>query len=138
MSEVMAQQERIAELEQQLRDYKYEWEMACERYRAMKQQAKECQAREAKLRKALEQFASVNLTEDNCASFSVANRRIKNIANMALALPHDDTALKEYVKQAQREALLEAADLCRIDDDPTGTVEGMLKNYLRRRAEELK
>jgi hypothetical protein len=34
---------------------------------------------------ALEQFANVELSDDNCASYEVANKRIRNIANAALA-----------------------------------------------------
>jgi hypothetical protein len=33
---------------------------------------------------ALQQFADCNLNESNCASFDVANRRIRRIANLAL------------------------------------------------------
>jgi hypothetical protein len=35
---------------------------------------------------ALEMFAKCNLTDENCASLEVANRRIRNTARTALAL----------------------------------------------------
>lgn len=38
------------------------------------------------MRNALEQFAVCNLDESNCASFNVANSRIRSIARAALAL----------------------------------------------------
>ena len=37
------------------------------------------------LLKALQQFAECNLNDDNCASLELASKRIRNIANAALA-----------------------------------------------------
>jgi hypothetical protein len=62
----------------------------------------ESQAREAKLRKVLE-LAEVWRTKT-----LFAMRR--DMYEAAIALPADDTALKESIKQAKREALLEAAE----------------------------
>jgi hypothetical protein len=73
----------------------------------LEQQLAECQADNKRLRDALKQFAEVRLSEDNCASFEVANKRIKNIAVKALALPSDSTAPDALKKQWQREALIE-------------------------------
>jgi hypothetical protein len=61
----------------------------------------EAQAGEAKLREALNQIKSFT---------SFVGTYI--IAEDALALPTDDTALKEAIKQGQREALLKAAWVC--------------------------
>jgi hypothetical protein len=50
-----------------------------------------------------------------------------------LALPTDDTALQQAIKQGQREILLKAADFGTAIDD-----RGVLKFELRKMAEELK
>lgn len=43
------------------------------------------QAREIeRLRAALQQFANADLREENCASFEIANKRIRHIARTAL------------------------------------------------------
>jgi hypothetical protein len=42
-------------------------------------------ASNAELLAALQQFACCNLTDDNCASLDVASKRIRNIANIAIA-----------------------------------------------------
>ena len=45
----------------------------------------ELEAVNAELLAALKIFAECELTEDNCASFDVANKRIRNIARQAIA-----------------------------------------------------
>lgn len=83
--------EHIAELEQQLAECQA-WSEAG--YRALETQTKalaECQVREAKLREALKTASDIiGHPEDG---FSIY------LANM-LALPQDDTALKEAIKRA--------------------------------------
>jgi hypothetical protein len=54
------------------------------------------------------------------------------VAEEALAMPHDSTDLDAMLKQAKREALLEAADIVDINNMPLKSRE------LRRMAEELK
>jgi len=54
------------------------------------------------------------------------------VAEEALAMPHDSTDLDALLKQAKREALLEAADIVDINNMPLKSRE------LRRMAEELK
>lgn len=44
----------------------------------------------ARLRGVLKQFSECNLSEENCASFDVANKRIRNLAKRAL-MPNDGT-----------------------------------------------
>ncbi len=44
------------------------------------------------MRRALKQFAECKLDESNCASFDVANRRIRAIANAALSAANEPTA----------------------------------------------
>jgi hypothetical protein len=122
---------RIVELEEELRECKVwsdagheclstqikrtaelEAELEAERQRrwdgneANSKELAECQAREAKLREAM---VSVLCNHDGVACFegSDGDRRV---IDDALALPTDDTALKEAIKQAKREALLEAAE----------------------------
>lgn len=77
----------------------------------------ECQAREAKLREALDRLA--RLGNGPHYGNSVGN----DIAKEALALPQDDTALKEYRKKV----LLEAAGRL----DPDDVVDRSYQSWLR-------
>jgi len=89
----------------QARQMKYEyWSASCadvadavDRELALRDKLAECQAREAKLREALQE--AVDGMGGSYAIWSIT-------ANEALALPNDDTALREY----RRKVLLEAAD----------------------------
>lgn len=74
----------------------------------------ECQAREAALREALEESYALNSnwsSEADAYSLEYYSeyRAVIKMGKEALALPTDDTALKDIIKQAKREALLEAA-----------------------------
>jgi hypothetical protein len=92
----------------------------------MKLELAASQAREAKLRELLTQF---ELWE----SYDDPETPIKD------ALAHidtDDTALKEAIKQAKREALLEAAEW--FDNNPYHHFTNDSASKLRRMAEELK
>lgn len=90
------------------------------------QQLKESQAREAKLRSALSEYAT-----DECREGWTAIE--------ALALPTDDTALREAIKQAKREALMEAAKWFDEMEPYSGTGrDTAAAESLRRMAEELK
>jgi len=46
-----------------------------------------CWKRMHRYKNALEQFAQCNLNDDNCASLSVANARIRHLATLALRPP---------------------------------------------------
>ena len=81
------------------------------------------QAREAKLRELLTQFELWESYDDPETPIKDALARIGS----------DDTALKEAIKQGQREILLKAADFGTAIDD-----RGVLKFELRKMAEELK
>jgi hypothetical protein len=83
-------------------------------------QLAECQAREAKHREALEWCGKYE--EDD------------HPANQVLALPIDDTALQEAIKQGQREILLKAADFLFSD----GQHNHWAVKELRRMVKELK
>jgi hypothetical protein len=64
------------------------------------------------LREALNSIVEVTCIEhqDGCATIIAAD--IPPSAKEALTMPSDDTALKEVILEAKREALLEAADKC--------------------------
>lgn len=47
------------------------------------------------------QFSECNLTEENCASFEVANRRIRNTATMALNQLEDDVS-QQTIKKSHK------------------------------------
>lgn len=49
------------------------------------------EAKAERLREALKQFSECNLTAENCASFEVANRRIRNLANRTLSTLENET-----------------------------------------------
>ena len=49
-----------------------------------RERAEAAEARIKVLERALKQFANCNLSEENCADFDVANRRIRAIARGAL------------------------------------------------------
>jgi uncharacterized small protein (DUF1192 family) len=85
------------------------------------------QAREAKLREALESLAK--LGNGGVFGSSLGNQMAFN----AFCLPYDDTALKEAIKQGQREVLMEAADLCE-----GYTWADSVQKSIRRMAEEIK
>jgi hypothetical protein len=68
------------------------------------------QAREAKLREALE-TVKVDLIDGRLFAAVVDTKSWHPRVLNAIALPTDDTALKEAIKQGQRAALLEAADV---------------------------
>lgn len=82
----------------------------------LEQQLAASQAREAKLREALEKI-------------DVHYMALPQYACDALTTPADDTALQESIKQAKRDALLEAADTLGFGK--------MAEFKLRRMAEEL-
>lgn len=95
-------------------------------YRALETQTKalaECQAREAKLLDDIDRRLE-------CAGITIYSGRPQR----------DDTALKEAIKQAKREALLEAAEAVVNDAQRIGSdwVSGHHADTLRRMAEELK
>lgn len=80
------------------------WENACAHW---EKEAIESQAREAKLREVLNKFVDTYGKDDVRAWM-----RVLNSALHAIALPHNDTALKEYRKKV----LLEAAT--KLEDNP--------------------
>jgi hypothetical protein len=94
------------------------------------------QAREAKLRDALSSIVEVTCIEhqDGCATIIAAD--IPPSAKAALAIPADDTALKDAIRQAKREALIEAADS--FDTGFRFSEASWVRDELRRMAGELK
>jgi hypothetical protein len=83
------------------------------------------QAREAKLREALEWCGKYE--EDD------------HPANQVLALPTDDTALQEAIKQGQREVLMKAAEkFCTMDSAEADWEGEWASDHLRKMAEEIK
>jgi hypothetical protein len=98
----------------------------------------EGQAREAKLREALNSIVEVTCIEhqDGCATIIAAD--IPPSAKEALTMPSDDTALKEVILEAKREALLEAADNVFLDHSVGLDNYFGIKAQLRSMAEELK
>jgi hypothetical protein len=89
-----------------------------------------CQAREEHYRATLEMFLMP--MPDKSTTVMDLLLAVTESAMEALALHQDDTALKEAIKQAKREVLMEAADKC--DEDYRYKV---LSKHLRRMAEEL-
>jgi hypothetical protein len=92
-------------------------------------QLAESQAREKVLRDALLNAVSTCFTEYSHHKFMTDH---DFFVNKALALPSDSTALDSAIRQAKREALLEAADM--FDDNGEYAGYG---NELRRKADEL-
>ena len=84
------------------------------------------QAREAKLRDALRKISS------NTIHWYASIQDAK----AALAMPADDTALKDAIRQAKREALIEAADS--FDTGFRFSEASWVRDELRRMAGELK
>ena len=124
-------EQRIAELEEQLQTTFVRWQEEKESWRQELEEERrndqytlkllmETTAREAKLREAIEEGLSAYMVPTTA-----------RIAE-ALAIPTDDTALKEALKRAKREALLEASERY-PQRDPLDT-----QTWLRRMAEELK
>lgn len=64
----------------------------------LRRQLAESQAREARLREALSELA--DLMEDVYTGYYHPDSFTNETAREALALPHDDTALKEYIEKA--------------------------------------
>lgn len=95
--QLAACQARIEELERNLQVYGMR---ASDRQKELL----DCLAREAKLRDVLSEI--VDYLWDGGPIISEVDERVRN----ALILPQDDTALQEALKQAKREALLEAAE----------------------------
>jgi len=95
---------------------------AVNEFKQLRQQLAECQAREKSLR---EWFKTLLYNSPKNSYPSI-------VAEEALAMPHDSTDLDALLKQAKREALLEAADIVDINNMPLKSRE------LRRMAEELK
>ena len=89
------------------------------------------QAREAKLREALSHLYAEYEYQESIGNVPIG-RIEKDFASIRLALPSDDSALKEAIKQGQREILLKAADFGTAIDD-----RGVLKFELRKMAEEI-
>ncbi len=77
-----------------------------EKIKSLRKQLAECQAREAKLREAI---LSVLCDPEGVACFDGGDGDRKVIQDV-IDLPFDDTALNGFIKQAKREALLEAAN----------------------------
>jgi len=95
---------------------------------SLRQQLAECQAREKALREAIQYIAEWGAADASDASddnYSYAENILKSV-------PFDSTALDTMLKQAKREALLEAANIVDINNMPLKSRE------LRRMAEELK
>jgi hypothetical protein len=98
MSDIDAIKSLRRQLEVTQLEYKEYREMALESDNELRQQLSECQAREKVLRDELQMVAYDE--EGFCMNPDAAE---------ALAMPYDSTALDEAIKQAKREALLEAA-----------------------------
>ena len=98
---------------------------------SLRQQLAECQAREKVLRDAF----ACHINASTIYSITDDVR----IAQEALALPSDSTALETMLKAAKREALLEAASAIEKDADRVGTawVSGLHADTIRRMAKEL-
>jgi len=95
---------------------------AVNEFKQLRQQLAEYQVREKSLR---EWFKTLLYNSPKNSYPSI-------VAEEALAMPHDSTDLDALLKQAKREALLEAADIVDINNMPLKSRE------LRRMAEELK
>lgn len=87
------------------------------------------QAREAKLREALDRISTDDII---CCTAWDTEDRCMNVADHALALPTDDTALREY----RRKVLLEAAERLREVDSYMRLFGTTPEKLLRRMAEE--
>lgn len=97
----------------------------------------ECQAREAKLRTALEMYLMPMPDKDTTVMAILI--AATETAMQALALPTDNTALKEAIKQAKRDVLLEAAEkFCTMDSAEADWEGEWASDHLRRMAEEIK
>jgi hypothetical protein len=113
---------RIAELEQQLVEcQKFDAWKANPYTKVLEDSLAECQAREKVLRDAL----ALSWSEEYVNGIIARSK-----ARDALTLPFDSTALDAMLKQAKREALLEAADIFEI-------LGGASTSQLRRMAKEL-
>jgi len=87
----------IEQLRQRLHEVSVDWQCG--------------QAREAKLRAALHKYRDSVLFRIGTGSpYRNVAQEYFDFIKPILALPTDDTALKEAIKQAKREALLEAAE----------------------------
>jgi hypothetical protein len=126
----------VKRIEQQLGECKAKLEMAeaviagdGALITGLKDDLAECQAREKVLRDAL------GVAWGN----KLLAHEAYEIAEKALAMPSDSTALDTMLKQAKREALLEAASAVKKDADRVGStwVSGLHADTIRRMAKEL-
>jgi hypothetical protein len=106
----------IESLRQQLAESQLKADANARGFSDVNKKLAECQAREKMLRDALadeqdvwedERRNAINENNSDVATF--AGQRIKAINN-TFHMPSDSTALDEAIKQAKREALIEAAD----------------------------
>lgn len=95
-----------------------------------------CQAREEYYRSTLEMFLMP--MPDKSTTVMDLLLAVTESALEALALPSEDTALKEVIEQAKRQALLEAAEKLNRLIGGDGIWQHEVEDELRRMAEELK
>lgn len=115
---VYLQQQEIAELEAEIAKYQLAIQKQSDRCEALKQSWLECQAREAKL------FDDIDRRLE-CAGITIYSGRPQR----------DDTALKEAIKQAKREAVNHILEMWH---EPWPRTERRFIDRLEAYAEELK
>ena len=127
----------MVQMQAEIERLKAERDAAIKEVAKWSREAGASQAREAKLREALE-TVKVDLIDGRLFAAVVDTKSWHPRVLNAIALPTDDTALKEAIKQGQREILLKAADWWDQDDNLIPRAHSRARKEFRRMAEEIK